>query len=96
MAGHYRHVLKVALAPFIANRAIVGVIEDQAFDDGRAKGHRLRVPCEVLGEVLQSALQGLYGAWRQRTEGVPGRAQLTQHGQLLDVGRLSLAILQSP
>src|SRR5512135_1023919 len=35
MARHDRHVLKMALTPFVADRAIVRMIRHQPFDDGR-------------------------------------------------------------
>jgi hypothetical protein len=43
MTRHYGHVLQVALAAFIAHRAIVGVVQHQAFNNGRPEFGRLRV-----------------------------------------------------
>ena len=37
MPRHDRHVLQVALSAFVANRAIMRMVEHQAFDDARAK-----------------------------------------------------------
>ncbi len=37
MAGHHRHVLQVAVAAFLADRAIVGMVGHQPFDHAGAK-----------------------------------------------------------
>ena len=41
VAHHNRHILKMAFAPFLTHRAVVGMIEHQVFDDGIAKQRRV-------------------------------------------------------
>ncbi len=41
--GHHRHVLQVALAAFVAYRAIVRVVQHHPFDDTRTEGPHFRV-----------------------------------------------------
>ena len=43
MSAGDRHVLEQTLATFVANRAIMGVVEHQPFNDMFAKVHRLTV-----------------------------------------------------
>ena len=43
VAGHYRHVLQVAVTAFFADRAVVRVVGHQPFDDAGAKRLRLVV-----------------------------------------------------
>src|SRR5215813_3152131 len=41
--GHDGHILQVAFATFVADRAIMGMVLHQAFDDGSPEFHRLRI-----------------------------------------------------
>ena len=43
VTGHQGHVLQVAFAPLLANRAVMGVRDHQALDDIGAEGTCLRI-----------------------------------------------------
>src|SRR5262249_13230092 len=43
MPGHDGHILQVALAAFVADRAIMGMVLHQAFDNGTPEFHGLRI-----------------------------------------------------
>jgi hypothetical protein len=58
VSGHDRHILEVALAPFLADRAIVGMIGHQPFDDGAAHLGRLRFRDRDPGAVLRRGHAG--------------------------------------
>jgi len=43
MAGHDRHVLKVALAAFVADWAVMGMVQHEPLDHARAEGPRIGI-----------------------------------------------------
>ncbi len=43
MAGDVRHVLQMAFAPFVADRAVMRVVEHQPFNDALAERCRVRM-----------------------------------------------------
>ena len=43
MAGHHRHVLKMAFAALVAHGAVMRMTQHHSFDDSRAKSHCVRV-----------------------------------------------------
>ena len=43
MAGHDRHILKVAFAAFIADRAVMRMVQHEPFDDARPESPRIGV-----------------------------------------------------
>ncbi len=75
-------ILQLAFAPLVADRAVVGVVDHQPFDDLPAHRHRLGVGCRddhaVLGREHAGHLDALYRAVQHLHGADPAGAGLAQ------------------
>ncbi len=95
VASHHRHVLQMAFATFVANRAIVRMVLHQALNDRRAKDHGFRsgdgdactVRCRCHAGHHELACRVLFVA--ELLDGaLPACAYRTQGGMPAEIGEV--------
>jgi len=95
VTGHDRHVLQMAFTAFVANRAIMRMIDHEPFDDGGPEGFRFRIedrdPRAIGGgsHARHDDLSaGIFLVFELLDGALPARPHRAQGGMPAEIGKI--------